>query len=124
MKTWKIVLIVVSCIAAIAVITGVVLVVTSRISTGPTKEELLVATVHANYPQTTDTPDSRIINIAKDTCQILDDGLSVKDAIRIISFKYPITVEQGSDVIAYTMAEGIRQLCPEHVTKAREFSNG
>lgn len=121
MKTWQVAVI---CLwAAISIVAvGTMVFLVSSAESHPTKEELLVSDVHANFPATTDTPNSRIINIAKDTCQSFDNGLSVQDAVRIIKNKYPVTIEQDYDMYSYTMVQGVTYLCPQYNDKVREFS--
>jgi hypothetical protein len=92
------------------------------IDSGPSKEELLVSEVQGKYPESTNWPGKTIVNIAKDTCSQLDDGATMRGTINSIALKYPVGAEADYDLIAFTMVTGIRELCPQHLDKAREFA--
>jgi len=110
-------------LAMLAVI-GITLMLVSRQQDGPTREELLVSQVQGKYPQATNWPANTIVNIAKDTCAELDSGATMGSTINSIAVKYPVGAEADYDLIAFTMVTGIQELCPQHLDKAREFSNG
>src|ERR1700750_2980925 len=114
MKTWKIVTIVFSCVLAISAVVGITLLMIDRHSTDVTKEELLVSEVQGKYPEATNWPTNTIVNIAKDTCQALDQGATMSNTINAIAIKYPADAESDYDLIAFTMITGINDLCPQH----------
>lgn len=124
MRTWHIVLVVGLCILGMLTVIGVTLLVIDRKTTGPTKEELLVSQVQGKYPQSTNWPADTIVKIAKDTCGSLDRGATMGDTINAVALRYPAGAEADYDLIAFTMVTGIQELCPQHIDKAREFSNG
>lgn len=124
MKTWHIVLIVVSCMLTILAVAGITILMIDRSKTGPTKEEVVVSQVHNKYPESTNWPEGTIVKIARETCADLDRGDSMQVTIMNIATRYPAGAESDYDMIAFTMVTGIKELCPQHVDKAREFANG
>lgn len=122
MKTWQVVAIVGACITGMLVVIAFTLLAVDT-EKAPTKEQLLISQVHGKYPESTNWADQTIVNIAKDTCAQLDEGNSVGNTIIGIARKYPAGAEADYDLIAFTMVTGIRELCPQHLDKAREFAN-
>lgn len=107
-------------LSMIAVLVVTLLVIEGR--TGPSREALLVSQVQAKYPESTNWPSRTIINIARDTCSQLDSGATIRSTINNIAARYPVGAEADYDLIAFTMVTGIRELCPQHIDKAKEFA--
>jgi len=113
------------CLLGIILVGAATLYLTSRMTTHePTPEEMLVSEVQLKYPESTNWPAKTILNIARGTCQSLDRGATIQQTINEMAAKYPAGAEADYDLIAYTMATGIKELCPQHKQQAREFSNG
>lgn len=122
MRTRYVIAIVMACMLSMIVILVVTVLAIDRRYAGPSKEELLVSQVQGKYPEASNWPGKTIVNIARDTCSQLDSGATMRSTINSIAVRYPVGAEADYDLLAFTMVTGIRELCPQHIDKAKEFA--
>ena len=104
----------------ICITVGTVTIMNNR-STGPSADNRIIVQVRKENPQTR-LSDEDIVSIAKNTCSELDNGISMENVVIGVASRYSYNSDYNA--LASSMVYGIKEICPRHIDKAKEFANG